>query len=961
MEELPAAADLVRVDATELHRFMRDTMQALVRRVHALEARLHQPAPAPPDNGKLDDFEARLRAVELLALQAVDSVGQVQVTPAAEESPAESPVVEEVEPEPAIEPVEQTPAPQQVEETPQETPPSQEKVPAVEPLQEYATVDAVDALRSRLEGLVESRLREQSTDALRSRLDELESRLREHTTRLQEAQSTRLPAAQTIQEEQTMPVTTQEEQKMPEEETLPEEPTMQEATQHEQTMPEAAQEEEEETTKDELKAMLLDRIALGEANLGEQVRRCMELQETTTRYLKNLAFNITGLSADDDFEEVLARTKLLRPRTQKKVCFENAKDVVEEQLQQRLADNDDDDIHAQAMRVHRDYLESERQLSAGLRDEFEVAVDDIEEDQDRARLEHDMRSKLDDVTKRARAGRASVLAALFIGHAKALSQRRKSNNDDEAKAWTSLAGAVSSESACAPSPETPSSRRMTAMLSAFDHELAQQKTALTARLTVKQRPRSASSTTTESEPDDPPPKLTRPQSAGAARPKIVAPLDLPRPRSARSGSIFTSRVPEAQSLVTRLEQLEHQVRERPAPAPAEKPPPPTVKSSLAAAQDARRALQDDDESAPLLRRAVAEALLIEQEPAVQEDLRPALLALDDALENRGDWQACAREFCVVLETSIDDLPEDAAEKLGAVYEHAVAVVQAHTAASAAAAVSHAAADASRLDDRVDAALADVDRRHDETRALYDRRHKTLAAQIHGLMAALETIQTAPPQQPEQDEHDDRAGAFEAAVVALRAHLTAKASSSQVDDLTHAVDRLRGDFETLTRVPPSTDRLKRELKGKADRTEVARLLQKVQSLAEVQHNGPLVGKLPMRCLSCEKPLPDERPSTSPPSFEPRVVVPTTLDYAVDTKRRKHNPYQRPPGYPGKLAPKGYALYGASNKRSQIQHALTYGETPLHEKIVVASPTMGTFIPPTTTNRPMTAQGTGYRRL
>ena len=203
-------------------------------------------------------------------------------------------------------------------------------------------------------------------------------------------------------------------------------------------------------------------------DLDAKINDCVRVQETSATFLKNLAYNVGGIEEHraeslcqeahalrDDVttdteatpasEEVSTDGFQATTTTPAKQQVSTTDDVqaTETTVEQQEVSTTEDDLQAQVLSAHRAYVQGEKELGEQVCQELDKELQDA--DGDTRAIEAALQSKLDDVTRKARAGRAAAIASLFVAEARRLAaEKRKAPEVEPTKkpSWNVLAGAV---------------------------------------------------------------------------------------------------------------------------------------------------------------------------------------------------------------------------------------------------------------------------------------------------------------------------------------------------------------------------------------------------------------------------------------------------------------------------------------------------------------------------------------
>ena len=677
----------------------------------------------------------------------------------------------------------------------------------------------------------------------------------------------------------------------------------------------------------ELKHALFDRVHQGERDLRRRADHALQSSKRAMEAVKTLGYNVSGLDSN------LAMADHFEP-----VDLGEEEDCVEIALTRRLEASrrcHTEDVPGHVVDLQRCYLESEVILARRARTEFvaeltRLHVDGLDE-AEQAKLEQASLRRLDDAFAKAKKGRATVLASLFLAKSKA-SQKK----DWRELAGTILQGAPSSHYADV-THDDPASHKVATLLESFEREIDEQRLHLRDELHhASFDPRDPRSSELESDPHHTP----------------VAHSDLPQIADF-SAKTFERRIDEDSEPVTgrcavshkhasentvaaRLQRLEaSMLGERP------RTPAPVPVATGGVSDEALKAL----EAGIAWRRHAAGRDTLQLLSGSSD-----ALTLQDALENFGRrhqrpgdaleeaGRACTKASAALAQGEPVEGLWSLAETLSSIDDVEVKQVHGHLA---------------------DVLEADLARRQYASANELRKKYEALAeaqnalavtlAEVSGREAPQITI-TSDDRPPTPEVIVDRSPDPEIieALEKLEMLVPTKAQQSSVDDLRDGLAELRQAQSKLIE-SSEMDVLRRLLETKAGRDQLEDILRRLKELEEAEPEE-WEGLASTKCLSCNRPVTapeydeDEFSVVTGATGRTSLGSPVKLDPSMLKKRPLtggHNAmgssaravlrdYPYPPPFPGPFSPPKRKS-SLTRAREQKDVEVTFGEIPLHERL------------------------------
>lgn len=683
-----------------------------------------------------------------------------------------------------------------------------------------------------------------------------------------------------------------------------------------------------------LKGVLLDRVAAGERDLRARSDHALQRSDAALNAVKTLGYNVSGLEVEQSLVSNFTPIQL-----------EDQDDCVEAALTKRLEASDrchTEDVLGHVVDLHRGYLEAEAQLAKRARADFVESLTEIHTSSDDVATDHAQLAQkslrhLDDAFAKARKGRASVLASLFLAKSKT------TQKED----WRLLAGTVLQEAPAShytDMHEGPSAKVAT-LLESFEREITEQRAELRESLhDASFDPRDPRSSSLEAEADPAPvahPDLA-PLAKGLRLKAVVRRvMDLNAPHVK---CVVSFKRPADTTVAARLERLEAQGSPSVVAAPV-------VATGGGVSNEALRAL----EAAVATRRHAAGSdtltllsgsgtLLLQdalatfgqRDPgsgATRAALQAATRAAQEAAEalEKGEPLEHLWPLAATLSACSDKVPDDV--DVRHVHKHLADCLEADLA-------KRQYANSEKLAKRC-AALEDA--QHAFQKVLAD------LGQMEAPQITITSDERPPTPEPVLIQQPAMDPELLEALEKLEFVMPTKAQQSAVDDLSLGLNELRE--RTASKLgPDEMDALKRLLETKAGSDDLLAILRRLRALEDAPEET-FEGLASTKCLSCNRPvspgddyLEDEYSVvTGATGATQRLNSPLRLDTALFPRKRPVTgsapsgrgslvlrDYPYPPPFPGPFSPPKYKSR-LSLSRDQAAEDVALGETPLHEKL------------------------------
>jgi len=683
-----------------------------------------------------------------------------------------------------------------------------------------------------------------------------------------------------------------------------------------------------------LKGVLLDRVAAGERDLRARSDHALQRSDAALNAVKTLGYNVSGLEVEQSLVSNFTPIQL-----------EDQDDCVEAALTKRLEASDrchTEDVLGHVVDLHRGYLEAEAQLAKRARADFvdnltqiHTSSEDVETDH--ANLAQKSLRHLDDAFAKARKGRASVLASLFLAKSKT------TQKED----WRLLAGTVLQEAPASHYAEITHdgpSAKVATLLESFEREITEQRAALRESLhDASFDPRDPRSSGLEAEADPAPvahPDLAPLASGLRLKAVVRRVMDLNAPHSK---CVVSYKRPADTTVAARLERLE--ARGSPsvvaAPAVATGGVSNEALRALEAAVATRRHAAGSDtlkllsgSGTLLLQDALA--AFGQRDPgsgATRAALQAATRAAQEAAEalEKGESLEQLWPLAATLSACSDKVPDDV--DVRHVHKHLADCLEADLA-------KRQYANSEKLAKRC-AALEDA--QHAFQKVLAD------LGQMEAPQITISSDERPPTPEPVLIQQPAMDPELLEALEKLEFVMPTKAQQSAVDDLSLGLDELRA--RTASKLgPDEMDALKRLLETKAGSDDLLAILRRLRALEDAPEET-FEGLASTKCLSCNRPvspgedyLEDEYSVvTGATGATQRLNSPLRLDTALFPRKRPVTgstpsgrgslvlrDYPYPPPFPGPFSPPKYKSR-LSLSRDQAAEDVALGETPLHEKL------------------------------